>query len=106
MKKNKRIGAARNMDVEGTVYFLGYGEYVGDFIPEEAVGGLAEICREYQIENPKLVLDDGSVVYGCECWWGSEEGIKKVLLDRAVKVVNVDINEVRKEWCEKNKSEE
>jgi len=93
------------MDVEGTVYFLGYGEYVGDFIPKEAVGGLAESCRECQIENPKLVLDDGSVVYGCECWWGSEERIKKELLDRAVKVIHVDINEIRKDWIKKKKEE-
>lgn len=24
--------------------------------------------------NPKIILDDGEVVWGCECWWGPEAG--------------------------------
>jgi hypothetical protein len=100
----KRIGALLNVDDNGTAFFLGYGEYVGDFVPEEAVGGMAEGCREYKIKNPKLLLDDGSVVYGCECWWGTEERIK-VVLNQAKKIVNVDINEIRKEWIKKEKED-
>ena len=26
------------------------------------------------IEDPKIILDDGEVVWGCECWWGPEAG--------------------------------
>lgn len=26
--------------------------------------------------NPKIKLDNGSIVWGCQCWWGPEEEIK------------------------------
>lgn len=57
-------------------------------------------AREAQIEelsfprtNPKLLLDSGKVVWGFECWWGSEEKIRDSIGSR--RVVDVDIDEVR-----------
>lgn len=29
--------------------------------------------------NPRLGLDNGHIVYGCECWWGGEEAIRRHL---------------------------
>lgn len=55
----------------------GKGIYVGDFIPEEAAGWMAEMMREIKQKNPKIILDDGNVVYGCECWWGPEEKLNQ-----------------------------
>ncbi len=26
--------------------------------------------------NPKILLDSGDVVWGCECWWGPEAEVK------------------------------
>jgi len=93
--KNARVGAILSAE-DRIVQFLGYGKYVGDEIPEEAVGFMAEALKTNKITNPKIVLDSGKVVYGCECWWGSEEKVKEELAKYA-KVVDVDIDQVRKE---------
>lgn len=91
-----RVGAILKA-TEGTVEFLGYGTYEGDFVPGEAVGMFADAMRENKMTNPKINLDSGKVVYGCECWWGSAEEVDKQL-KLYKEVVNVDIDEVRKNW--------
>jgi hypothetical protein len=69
------------------VRLFGYGVYVGDHVPPEDVMG--PFCRPglYGFENPKLVLDDGSVVWGCESWWGPESTIRFFVHGRAVTIV-------------------
>ena len=94
---NERVGAILGAQ-EGTVEFLGYGTYVGDFVPIEAAGGMGEVLLKSDIPNPKIVLDSGKVVYGCECWLGPEESVKKKLSAYQT-VTLVDIDEVRKR-CE------
>lgn len=67
MKKiGMRVGAARSTGKD-IVYMYGYGTYVGD----ETDGPLDGVA------NPKIVLDDGGVVWGCECWWGEEKQFKE-----------------------------
>lgn len=44
--------------------------------------------------NPKIVLDSGKVVWGCECWWGPEEKMRAEIAGR--RVVDVDIDEARR----------
>ena len=92
-KKGKRVGAILEVN-ENDVKFLGYGNYVGDYIPEEAVGFLASFFKETQKPCPKIELDSGKVVYGCECWWEEEDRVKKILstYDR---VEDVDIDNIR-----------
>jgi hypothetical protein len=80
---------------DGVIRFLGYGIYVGDFIPDEDAGALAELCREEDWPNPKIVLDNGKVVWGGECWWENEQDIVEELKN-AEEVINVDIDEIRK----------
>lgn len=93
-EKGARVGAI--LSSEGTtVHFLGYGTYVGDVIPQEAMGMLAEMARSQQVTNPKIELDSGKVVYGCECWWGPEEEVRQ-RLEAFEDVVEVDIDEIRK----------
>ena len=94
--KGQRVGAILGSE-KGTVKFFGYGIYEGEFIPKEAVGFLADICREGKRKNPRIKLDNGKVVYGCECWWGSEEAIRDQVAGYE-NVVVVDINKVRKEY--------
>jgi hypothetical protein len=48
------------------VKFLGYGKYEGD-VPCPFLDGSP---------NPKLVLDNGTIVWGCQCWWGPEDRIR------------------------------
>lgn len=51
------------------VNIYGYGKYVGD-----------EPCPIFDgIPNPKIVLDSGEVVWGCECWWGAAEAAEQKL---------------------------
>jgi hypothetical protein len=104
-KVGDRVGVASHQDKgpQGTLYIFGYGVYEGDFVPEEAVGWMAEVDREVKATNPRLRLDNGKVVYGCESWWGSEEKVKQIE-DAARKagapVVILDIDEVRKKFTE------
>lgn len=71
-----RVGAILS-DGDGTqiIQFLGFGTYDGDFVPPKEVGGF-----NLGIPNPRLTLDNGSVVWGCECWWGSETTIQARLI--------------------------
>lgn len=79
-----RVGAIQKSDKEA-VYLYGFGVYAGREVPPEN--------RGFRIPNPKIELDNGKVVFGCECYWGPEEGVKKMIDGR--RVVEVDINEVR-----------
>lgn len=53
------------------IYFLGFGVYESDEIPsEDTLGMMASLLRMREQKNPKLVLDNGESVWGCECYWG------------------------------------
>ena len=100
-KPGQRVGAVLSADRE-TVNFLGYGTYEGDFIPDDsAAGQMARVCRALDRKNPKIRLDDGRIVWGCECYWGPEDDVAR-WLDTAVAsglaIVNTDIEEVRKAY--------
>ena len=77
-EKGDRVGAIQSADQE-KVNFYGYGTYQGDSVPPENVGGFN--CG---VPNPEILLDNGKTVFGCECWWGPEENIKKTIGDRVV----------------------
>lgn len=95
---SKRVLAVSHADPDGPVYIFGEGVYEGDFIPEEAEGMFAEILKAAGRENPRIRLDSGKVVYGCECWWGSVDDAKKKMgIDQGREVIMVDIDEARKE---------
>lgn len=96
-----RVGAILGAD-EDVVKFLGYGVYEGDEVPDENAQGFGPILREMKRPNPKIRLDSGKVVWGCECWWGPEEATKKKLT-RYANVVETDIDEVRRQERSPNK---
>lgn len=75
-----RVIAIRNSD-EDSVYIYGYGEYVGE-----------EPCPKlFNCKNPKIVLDNGNIIWGCECWWGEATKVEKeVIQGRNVVEVNLD----------------
>ena len=74
---------------------FGYGEYIGDDVPgEEAAGFLADALRELGRTNPMIRLDNGDTVYGCECWWVTEETMREQYKDFTI--VEVDIREARR----------
>jgi len=80
-----RVGAILKADKDN-VWLIGYGTYQGDEQPPEEIG--------LPFPNPKIVLDDESVVWGCECWWGEEDRIKESIAGR--QIINVDMTEHRK----------
>lgn len=72
-QKGEKVLVTFYEDVETkTIYLIGEGTYVGDEIPDSDAMGLAAIVREGGGTNPKIVLDDGQVVWGCECWWAAK----------------------------------
>lgn len=86
----KRVIAIRNVH-EGAVYSYGEGVYAGDFLlPCKAKG------FNFGQENPRIDLDNGKTVWGCECWWGSTERMKAKFPEDKYKWVTVDIDEERK----------
>jgi len=105
-EKGTRVGAVMCSDQKKkTIDLLGYGIYEGDEVPESAVCGFAEACKEHGVGNPKIKLDSGKIVWGCECWWGPEDVIKKHVNEarRAGYVVNnVDINKIREEFAKRS----
>lgn len=83
-----RVGAIQSIK-DGVAKFYGYGEYVGDEIPsKDSVNKFTKMLGTNGIANPKIVLDDGRVVWGCECWWGPEDQIKKRL--EGLTILNVE----------------
>lgn len=66
VKVGDRVGAFMSR-TDSSVEFCGYGVYLGD-LPCKRLG--------YR-SNPKIQLDNGKQVWGCECWWGSEAEIQK-----------------------------
>jgi hypothetical protein len=92
-KVGDRVGAWHSA-TDDEVRVFGYGVYEGDFIPTEAAGMIAEMAREVGVTNPRIRLDSGKVVYGCECWWGDEAMSRTKIAGR--RVVDVDIDEVRR----------
>lgn len=82
------------------VAFFGYGVRLPDRIPTEAVGFLADYLRENKRENPCLLLDSGEIVYGCECWWGSEAEVKRLLENKTMHLINIE--DIRKQYHEES----
>jgi len=102
-KIGDRVGAILGTDKgDEVIDFLGYGNYDGEHAPVEAVGFMADCINDANkkapeiIKNPRIKLDSGSIVYGCECWWGGADAVKKHLEGKTVKLV--DIDQVREEY--------
>ena len=75
-----------------SVQLLGFGTYQGEEVPGPEVKFMGVAVNR---PNPKIELDNGTVVWGCECWWGPEPQIKKMIGTK--KVLEANIDEFRKE---------
>lgn len=109
-----RIGATLDSN-DHEVRLLGYGVYAGMAVPPDDLVFLgitrAEMREQYRqalvanrtdlspeeqeqlllvlLQSPKLVLDDGQVVWGCECWWGPEEHVLRSIAGKTVRLVTI-----------------
>ena len=90
-----RVGCVA--DVDGRkVRFFGYGLYVGDEVPPP---GLLAPLNVIGIPSPKIILDNGKTIYGCECWWAPEAQIANRLASDC-EVTIVDVDDMRREFNE------
>lgn len=85
----QRVGAICSGDAEGNVEFFGYGVYDGDHVPDtDEIRFMGISLMELGIQNPKIILDSGDVVWGAECWWAAEALIQdKMMLAKTVTTV-------------------
>jgi hypothetical protein len=103
----ERVGAILSADAD-EVRLLGYGVYEGDFEAPSGPFGVTwehfdELAREslgqdefdrmqasggVRPRNPRIRLDDGSVVWGQECWWGPEDRVHQEIGSRRVVMVD------------------
>lgn len=83
-----RIGAILSGGSK-TVQLIGFGVYAGDEVPPADTGGMGSMLHEAGITNPKLVMDDGQIAWGCECWWGPEDQIRKKIQGLEIIPVNM-----------------
>ena len=89
----QRVGALMRAEND-TVWVFGYGTYQGDRIPDPALGVRFLGC-EMDWPNPCILLDSGKLVFGCECWWGAEEQVRKTVSAYKT-VIETDIEEERR----------
>jgi hypothetical protein len=103
VKQGERVFAVLAATIK-EVSLLGFGVYVGDEVPPVPMGVVRALYRVTTWEefdrvaaedaecepnpaarptNPKIVLDDGAVVWGAECWWGPEKDYAKYRGTRA-----------------------
>ena len=110
-KPGDRVVAIRNSK-DGVVYVFGHGVYEGDF-PYEDVTSTEPLVRgskahndyvekvlvdeSLPLPNPRIRLDSGKIVWGCECWWGGEKGFESEHGGGKSKIVEVDVDEARGE---------
>lgn len=81
-KPGTRVAVIRKC-VGDTVFLYGYGTYEGDHLGSP----LSKLLGD-DYKSPKIVLDNGTVFWGYQCWWGEEERVKKEIIgERKVKIV-------------------
>jgi hypothetical protein len=96
MEAGARVGALLNA-TDTEINFLGFGVYEGDFaLDDTAVGWMVPALKASGRTNPRIRLDSGKVVWGCECWWGPEEKVAAMLASTVKRQVLVDIDEARR----------
>jgi len=103
VKQGGRVGAICGENEAKEVEFFGYGVYEGRKPPPPGVKFMGIECSEVPgYEAVSIKLDSGKVVFGCECWWSSEEEVRKLLAGYAVegkKIVEVDIESKRSQYA-------
>ena len=77
------------------VHLLGFGVYDGEHVPPFGPMGApmefinemkqkGELPADWEFKNPRITLDDGRVVWGCQCWWGAEASIANDPRERVI----------------------
>lgn len=89
IRPGDRVGAISHA-YDGTVYLFGYGTYQGDSTPPPEVEFLGlSVADRWRKTNPKIILDNGETIWGCECWWGPEAEVQEKAKGQTVVIVSV-----------------
>jgi hypothetical protein len=76
-----------------SVRIYGLGTFEGEHpIADEATGFFAEAARAAGLTNPRIKLDSGKTVWGCECWW-APEGQFAMYVRMGYALTSIDISE-------------
>jgi hypothetical protein len=92
-----RVGVFHSCEKK-TLALLGYGTYEGEEVPPEGILGQVGPLNILGWFTPKLKLDDGTVIWGCEAWWGPEPEIKA--MEQGRQIVKPKIESLRKKRLE------
>lgn len=80
MKVGDRVGAVSGNLPTGAVEIFGFGVYEGEHpVDPLAVGMVAAIHRAAGTTSPRIRLDSGETIYGCECWFDHEDRVRAKL---------------------------
>ena len=78
MKPGDRVGAVISAEKDDKIVkFAGYGVYKGNEVPPKGIEFMGMDLHELNHTNPRIELDNGHTIWGCQCWWGPEETIIK-----------------------------
>jgi len=82
------------------IEFLGYGVLLGYEVPPTGIARLHVLYDDpdHNGNLAKMQLDNGDIVWGCECWWNTEARIHEELQiadDYGIKIVRVFIERQR-----------
>lgn len=98
MNIGDRVAAVCIDDQGCKIYLYGAGIYVGDEIPTDSPNPVAQFCVRSRFTNPKIQLDDGKIIYGCECCWDSELNVTNMvcrLTKAGYEVIHANIDKER-----------
>ncbi len=83
-------------DVKAALEMSGATKEEIEKIPEEELTVAAERYNTMFSVNPKIKLDSGQVVWGCECWWGPEEAFDENFVNgRDIQEIDIDVDRVK-----------
>jgi hypothetical protein len=76
---------------DNKVFSFGSGIYMGELVPEfeGERGSMADMLKQLKRPNPTIKLDIGDLIYGCECWWGSETKMLEQFASCEVEIITV-----------------
>lgn len=94
-KLGDRMVAIQHVDSEkDEAHVFGFGVYDGEHVPPPEIN--PGIRRDLISKNPRILLDSGEVVWGCECWWQLEEDFRKKAEKEGLAIVLVEISDFRR----------
>jgi len=99
MKEGRRVIAVSHSE-DKEMFIFGHGVYEGDFVPGDddetrPAGMLGEMMYNLGHSNPRIRLDNGKVVWGCECWWGDADNFATKYAGYTITEVDIDASRAK-----------